>query len=63
LGYVRVHLKPIRAGSDENFVVFDGGFWGIPSLDEINLVSYSGEFAAENRDRLVDRWVEEVLGQ
>lgn len=36
---------------------------GIPSLDEINLVGYSGEFAAENRERLVDRWVDEVLGQ
>ena len=36
---------------------------GIPSLDEINLVSYSGTFAAENRERLVDRWVDDVLGQ
>jgi iron(III) transport system substrate-binding protein len=36
---------------------------GIPSLDEINLVSYSGTFAAENRTRLVDRWAQEVLGQ
>ncbi len=36
---------------------------GIPSLDEINLVSYSGVFAAENRERLVDRWVDDVLGQ
>ena len=36
---------------------------GIPSLDEITLVSYSGVFAAENRERLVDRWVDDVLGQ
>ena len=36
---------------------------GIPTLDEINLVSYSGTFAAENRERLVDRWVDDVLGQ
>lgn len=36
---------------------------GIPSLSEINLVSYDPTFAAENRQRLVDRWVEEVLGQ
>jgi len=36
---------------------------GIPSLSEINLVRYDGAYAAENRTRLVDRWVEEVLGQ
>lgn len=36
---------------------------GIPSLDQINLVSYDPAFAAENRQRLVDRWVTEVLGQ
>lgn len=36
---------------------------GIPSLSEIELVRYDGEYAAENRTRLVDRWVEEVLGQ
>jgi iron(III) transport system substrate-binding protein len=36
---------------------------GIPSLSEINLVSYDPTFASEQRERLVDRWVEEVLGQ
>lgn len=36
---------------------------GIPSLSDIKLVRYDGTFAAENRTRLVDRWVEEVLGQ
>lgn len=36
---------------------------GIPSLDEINLVSYDPAFASSQRERLVDRWVEEVLGQ
>lgn len=36
---------------------------GVPSLDEINLVSYDPAFASENRQRLVDRWVDEVLGQ
>lgn len=36
---------------------------GIPSLSEINLVSYDPVFASEQRERLVDRWVEEVLGQ
>lgn len=36
---------------------------GIPSLDDIKLVSYNPTFASENRQRLVDRWVDEVLGQ
>lgn len=36
---------------------------GIPTLDEITLISYDPAFAAENRERLVDRWVEDVLGQ
>lgn len=36
---------------------------GIPSLDEINLVSYDPAYASENRERLVDRWADEVLGQ
>lgn len=36
---------------------------GIPSLDEINLVTYDNAYYAANRERLVDRWVEEVLGQ
>lgn len=36
---------------------------GVPSLDDINLVSYDPVYASENRQRLVDRWVDEVLGQ
>lgn len=36
---------------------------GIPSLDDINLVSYDPVFASDNRQRLIDRWVDEVLGQ
>lgn len=36
---------------------------GIPALDDINLVSYDPAYASENRQRLVDRWVDEVLGQ
>lgn len=36
---------------------------GIPTLDQITLVSYDPAWAAENRTRIVDRWVEEVLGQ
>ena len=36
---------------------------GVPSLDSIELISYDPVFASENRQRLVDRWAEEVLGQ
>lgn len=36
---------------------------GIPTLEEINLVSYDAAFASDNRERLVDRWVDDVLGQ
>lgn len=36
---------------------------GVPSLDSIELISYDPAFASENRERLVDRWAEEVLGQ
>jgi iron(III) transport system substrate-binding protein len=55
LAAVRTYFLPIRADVSAGE--------GIPSLDEINLVSYDGAFAAEHRTRLVDRWVEEVLGQ
>lgn len=36
---------------------------GIPTLDEITLVSYDPVEAAEDRTELVDRWVDQVLGQ
>jgi iron(III) transport system substrate-binding protein len=36
---------------------------GVPSLDEITLISYDPTFASDNRERLVDRWADEVLGQ
>lgn len=36
---------------------------GVPALSEIKLISYDPAFASDNRQRLVDRWVEEVLGQ
>ncbi len=36
---------------------------GIPSLDSIKLVSFDPQYAAANRQRLVDRWVQDVLGQ
>lgn len=36
---------------------------GIPTLDSINLVSFDGAWVSINRERLVDRWLEEFLGQ
>ena len=36
---------------------------GIPTLDSIKLVSYDSAEAAARREELVDRWVDEVLGQ
>lgn len=36
---------------------------GVPSLDAINLISYDPAYASANRERLVDRWADEVLGQ
>jgi iron(III) transport system substrate-binding protein len=36
---------------------------GVPSLDQIELVTTDAQFAAQNKQRLVDRWTEEVLGQ
>ncbi len=52
---VKTYFLPIRADVSAGE--------GIPSLDDITLVQYDGAYAAENRTRLVDRWVEEVLGQ
>lgn len=36
---------------------------GVPSLDAITLTPVDPTFAAENKQRLVDRWAAEVLGQ
>lgn len=36
---------------------------GVPALKDIKLISYDPAFASANRQRLVDRWVEDVLGQ
>ena len=55
LSAVKTYFLPIRADVSAGE--------GIPSLDEIKLVSYDPAFASANRERLVDRWVEEVLGQ
>jgi iron(III) transport system substrate-binding protein len=36
---------------------------GVPSLDQIKLIAYDPAYASENRQRLVDRWTDDVLGQ
>lgn len=36
---------------------------GVPELSSVKLVGYDLEYAAANKERLVNRWVEEVLGQ
>lgn len=36
---------------------------GLPPLSEIKLINYDIEKAAQEKSRLIDRWVTEVLGQ
>jgi len=36
---------------------------GVPEISSIKLISYDLEYAASNKERLVNRWVKEVLGQ
>ncbi|MBV6306385.1 ABC transporter substrate-binding protein [Candidimonas humi] len=36
---------------------------GVPSMSQIKLVESDSEYAAKNRKRLVDRWLQDVLGQ
>jgi iron(III) transport system substrate-binding protein len=36
---------------------------GVPSLDKIKLIAVDSSFAAANKQRLVDRWTKQVLGQ
>lgn len=55
LSEAKTYFLPIRADVSAGE--------GIPSLDDIKLVSYDPVFASDNRQRLVDRWVDEVLGQ
>ncbi len=51
----KTYFLPIRTG------VSAGP--GVPSLDSVTLLNFDPEFAAENRQRLVDEWVVKVLGQ
>ena len=36
---------------------------GLPSLDELNLISYDAEWAGENRSRLVRYFTENIINQ
>jgi iron(III) transport system substrate-binding protein len=36
---------------------------GLPKLSDIKLIEYDRDALAKNRNRLVDRWVKEVLGK
>ena len=36
---------------------------GLPKLSDIKLIDYDRDALAKNRNRLVDRWVKEVLGK
>ncbi len=55
LSVTKTYFLPIRADVSAGE--------GVPSLDDINLISFDPQFAADNRQRLVDLWVEKVLGQ
>ncbi len=55
LSIQKTYFMPIRADVSAGE--------GVPSLDEITLITFDPEFAAGNRQRLVDLWVERVLGQ
>lgn len=55
LSAAKTYFMPIRADVSAGE--------GVPSLDAIKLVSYDAAAASADRERLVDRWAEEVLGQ
>lgn len=55
LSATKTYFLPIRGDVS--------GGKGVPSLDKIKLVEADPKFAAENKQRLVDRWTREVLGQ
>lgn len=55
LSTTKTYFLPVRPG------VSAGP--GVPSLDSVKLVNFDPTFAAENRQRLVDEWVQQVLGQ
>ena len=55
LSATKTYFLPIR--SDVS------GGTGVPALDQIKLTPVDPKFAAENKQRLVDRWTADVLGQ
>ncbi len=55
LSQTKTYFLPVRTD-------VSGGA-GVPSLDKIKLVSVKPSFAAENKQRLVERWTKDVLGQ
>lgn len=55
LSTAKTYFLPVRPG------VSAGP--GVPSLSDVKLVNFDPTFAAENRQRLVDEWVQQVLGQ
>ncbi|PWJ81585.1 iron(III) transport system substrate-binding protein [Pseudaminobacter salicylatoxidans] len=55
LAATKTYFLPIRGDVS--------GGEGVPTLDKIKLVSTDPTFAAENRQRLVERWTKDVLGQ
>jgi iron(III) transport system substrate-binding protein len=55
LSATKTYFLPIRGDVS--------GGTGVPTLDQIKLVSTDPAFAAENKKRLVERWTKEVLGQ
>jgi iron(III) transport system substrate-binding protein len=55
LSATKTYFLPIRTDVS--------GGTGVPALDKIKLVAVDPTFAAENKQRLVDRWTKDVLGQ
>lgn len=51
----KTYFMPVRADVP--------GGEGVPTLDQITLVPSDAAFASANRQRLIDRWASEVLGQ
>lgn len=55
LSATKTYFMPVRADVSAGE--------GVPSLDQITLIPSDPAFAADNKQRLVDRWVADVLGQ
>lgn len=51
----KTYFMPVRAGISAGE--------GVPSIDAVTLVPSDAAFSSANRQRLIDRWASEVLGQ